>query len=341
MTTNILITGTKGFIASHLTSLLSENSENRIFGLHRSSKYDTFDALGLHHRKNISLILGDIKNYHTLVEIIADNNIDQIYHLAAQPIVQKASKSPVGTYETNIFGTIKLLEAVRTLRDSSGQIISVLVMSSDKSYGPADKLPYTEDHPLGISGTDIYSSSKACADIISRAYAYNYDMDIVIARPANTYGEFDFNATRLIPTLIKAYYKDENNIILNRGSYYNTREYNYVMDTVHGLETLMRFLIQRGRKQAISGKAFNLSSGCVHTTEEVVNKFIELTGYKKPIEFKEKVSTFKEIKDQYLDSTNIKKFTGWKPEFDLETGLKRTIDGYGRFYKGQGKSCTQ
>lgn len=307
--------------------MLSEDKKNMIYGLHRSSKYDTFDAMELKKRRNVTLVLGDVKAYHSLVEIITDNDIDQIYHLAAQPIVQKASRSPAGTYETNVFGTVNVLEAVRN--NMRGRI-PVLVMSSDKAYGPSIALPYTEEYPLGEK-TDIYSSSKSCADIIARAYAYNYDMPVVVARPANTYGEFDLNFTRLIPTLAQAFYANID-LVLNKGSYHYLREYNYVGDTVHGLAALMHALIEK--RNETSGQAFNISSGCVHSTEEVVKKFIELTGFDKQIEFREKESTFKEIEDQYLDTAKIRALTGWKPEYNLETGLKRTMEGYDRYFKG-------
>ncbi len=280
-------------------------------------------------------MLGDVRSYDTLVDIIADCDIDQIYHLAAQPIVQKASKSPAGTYETNVFGTINVLEAVRNLRGTLGKRIPVLVMSSDKAYGPSDKLPYTEQFPLAPEGTDIYSSSKACADIAARAYAYNYDMPVVVARPVNTYGALDFNWMRLIPTLMAACYKREN-IILNKGSYYYQREYIYVEDTIRGLRALMQALINS--EPETRGQAFNISSGCVHTTEWVVSRLIKLTNFKERIEFREKEKTFKEIEDQYVDASKIRALTGWEPKYTIEDGLKCTIEGYSRYFHGV--ACT-
>lgn len=330
--TNILITGITGFIGAHLAYYLSQNPNNRICGISRSIKEEsTFSALELAQKDNVNIMFGNVNSYPNIEEVIATYDIDQIYHLASQPIVQIAAKAPVSTYTTNILGTMNILEATRIMPQQIEKDISTLVMSSDKAYGSSPILPYIEDLPL--NGSDIYSSSKSCEDIISRAYAYNYDIPITVARPCNTFGECDFHWSRLVPTLAKTFLSSNNHepLMLNKGSYHYIREYMYVKDTAMALEALMNNI------DKTKGKAFNISPDDKYTTEQFVNKFIKIAEKYYPIpdvhvQFKEKGKTFKEIENQYLDSSKIKQIASWKSNFDLESGLKCTIDGYKRWF---------
>lgn len=330
--TNILITGITGFIGAHLADNISRNPNNRICGIARSIKEEsTFNALKLKERNNIHVILGNVNSYPDIEESIATYDVDKIYHLASQPIVQIAAKAPVSTYTTNVLGTMNILEATRIMPQQMEKEISTLIMSSDKAYGSSHVLPYTEDLPL--NGSDIYSSSKSCEDIISRAYAYNYDLPIVVARPCNAYGEYDFHWSRIVPTLAKTYLSPDSHdpLILNKGSYHYIREYMYVKDTAGALESLMNNI------NNTKGCAFNISPDNKYTTEELVNKFISIAKkyysiLDMPIQFKEKARTFKEIENQYLDGSKIRYITGWKPKFNLESGLKCTIDGYKKWF---------
>lgn len=326
---NILITGITGFIGAHLADHLSQNSENKICGISRSIKEEsTFNSLDLAQKNNISVVFGNVNSYPDIEEVIATYDIDMIYHLASQPIVQIAAKAPISTYTTNILGTINILEATRIMHQQMEKNISTLIMSSDKAYGQSHILPYTEDLPL--NGSDIYSSSKSCEDIISRAYAYNYDLPIVVARPCNTFGECDFHWSRLIPSLVNAFL-EQKELILNKGSYHYIREFAYVRDTVSALELLLENI------NKIKGDAFNISSEEKYTTEEVVNKFVDICQTKFDIKkvhisFKEKGKTFKEIENQYLDISKMKKITGWEHRYSLEDGLLCTIDGYKKWF---------
>jgi CDP-glucose 4,6-dehydratase len=345
MTKNILVTGATGFIGSHLIDHLSQNPNNKIYGLSRSIKHEsTFNALNLDQRNNVNIIFGNVNSYHVIEEIIATYDIDQIYHLAAKVIVREASKAPLSTLDINVNGTINILEATRIMPHQIGKYISTIVMSTDKVYGLDNKLPYHEDQP--IDGSDIYSVSKSCEDIIARGYAYNYDLPIVVARPANTYGEYDFNWSRLVPTLARTFLDKDNQIytdkpnknndkelILNKGSYHYIREFNYVKDTVAALTSLIDNI------DKTKGHAYNIGSGEKCTTEELVNKFIRI-AYKYvstyiSIKFKDKEKTFKEIPEQYLDCTKIKETTGWRHEYTLESGLEETIKKYKFYFLGE------
>lgn len=323
---NILVTGAVGFIAGHLIYHLSQNSDNKIVGITRSFKKEsTFNALRLSERENVSLVIGNVNSYSDIEEVIVKYDIDNIYHLAAKVIVKEAVKAPLSTLNININGTINILEATRIMSQQIGKDISTLVMSSDKAYSLDNPLPYLENQSL--DGSDIYSSSKAIQDILARSYAYNYDLPIVVARPANTYGEYDFNWSRIIPSIAKSCFGRDEKLVLNKGSYHQVREYLYVKDTIEALVTLINNI------HKTRGNAFNISSDNKFTTEQVVEKFFEIAEIKKKILFKEKAKFFKEISEQYLDTSKILNVCGWKSKYNLESGLRETMNGYKKWFE--------
>ncbi len=331
---NILVTGINGFIGAHLAEYLSRDENNKIYGIIRSEKHDsTFNALRLSSRKNISIIHGDVYIYTLMEELLVQYNINEVYHLAAKVIVRGAAKTPLVSFMINANGTLNILEALRLMKAQYNLFIPTLIMSSDKAYGSSDNLPYKETHPLNAN--DIYSSTKAIQDILARTYANQYELPIVVARPANTYGSYDFNWSRIVPSLAKSCFSKEevnNPLVLNKNSYQNLREYMYVSDTVNALIQLINNI------DKTRGNAYNIGSGEKLTTERILNKFFELSDIKKEIEFKEKDSIFKEIPEQYLDTTKIKNAIGWKPEYSIEEGLKLTIEGYKEWFAKYDKS---
>ncbi len=326
--TNILITGITGFIGSHLAQHLSENKNNNIYGLFRSLKDELlFKTLHLTERRNINLILGDIL-YTNIQDILVQYDIDTVYHLAAKVIVKDSAKSPLSTYQTNINGTINILESIRLAKETYGKIINCYIMSSDKAYGSSNMLPYKEDYPL--NGLDIYSSSKACEDIIARSYAFNYDLPIVVGRPCNCYG-LDFNWSRLIPTLAKSCFdKNETDkpLYLNKGSYNQIREYIYVKDLVQIIELLIKYIY------ITKGEAYNITN--IHnkaSTKDIVKLFLRLSeNENKEIIFKEKQITFKEINEQSLDLSKLHTITEFKPKYNFNEGLIETINLYKKWF---------
>lgn len=322
--TNILVTGITGFVGAHLTSYLSENEQNNIYGIYRSVKHEsTFNALNLQERKNVNLILGDICSYTKMEEIISDYEIDQVYHLAAQAIVKSASISPVPTYITNIFGTISILEAIRIMSIQQYKQIPTLVMSSDKAYGTSSILPYKEELPL--NGLDIYSSSKACEDIIARAYSYNFNLPITVIRSCNIFGEYDFNWTRVIPQFIKAYI-DNKKITIYKNTSGQLREYIYVKDLVRALELLIKNI------DKTKGTAFNITSEELYNVDQILEIFKDITKFTN-IEYIEKAKGFKEIESQYLDCAKLKDMTMWQKEYSFKDSLMHTIKYYEDWFK--------
>lgn len=322
---NILVTGALGFIGSHMIKHLAKNKSNHIYGLQRTFKHEsTYEILK---KFNITLIVGDINNKILIEEILNQYNIDKIYHFAAKAIVQDSVKSPLSTSNTNILGTLNLLESIRSMKIFNDKDIPTFIMSTDKSYGISENLPYKEDYPL--NGLDIYSASKACVDILARSYAYNYNLPIVVARPSNTYG-FDFNWSRIIPSLAKSCLsKNEKDkpLILNEGSYKHLREYNYVDDVILAIELLLDNI------NKTKGESYNIGCGYMHTTEEIVEIFLKMTNNKnKKIEFRKKQNIFKEIPEQYLDVSKLISVIKWKPKYKLYDGLEKTINEYKEWF---------
>jgi len=167
----------------------------------------------------------DLTDYESLLRILNEHEIRTVFHLAAQAIVVKANRAPLGTWESNVRGTYTLLEACRT---AGGRVERIVVASSDKAYGDHAELPYREDFPL--RARNPYDVSKACADLIARSYAVAYELPVAVTRLANVYGPGDLNWSRLIPDTARALARGESPVIRSDGT--SERDYVYVEDAV-------------------------------------------------------------------------------------------------------------
>ena len=199
---NILITGVTGFVGGNLAKQLNDLGAN-IFGIVRNENptcFLTFEKLD----KKIRLIKGDLSQVNFMYDLITENDIEYIFHLAAQVEVGVAIKNPYLTFETNVRGTYNLLEACKRAKDAGHQIKSIIVASSDKAYGeyPVEKMPYEESYPLIPKYP--YDTSKACADMISKSYSIDeYGLPIIITRFANIYGPGQLNFSAIVPDSIR------------------------------------------------------------------------------------------------------------------------------------------
>lgn len=295
---NVFVTGGTGFIGSHLVNHLTEN--NNVVLLMRDLTSTLWDKWLNEVLRGCTLVQGDLLNLKVLRRILAEYNIDYIYHFASQAIVSTALKDPIGTFETNIMGTINLLEACRQVGDLKG----ILVMSTDKVYG--NRIEALEEDPLVSTG--IYETSKVCEDHIAQAFNSTYNLPITIARSCNCYG-YDLNK-RIIPNTIRSCLKAEPPIIYEGEETH--RQYIYVEDLVKAL------------KHIIDNKpnVCNIGTDDILTQEQVVKEICvyfpispRYIQRKKPI---------KEIKSQSLNWNKIKQL-GWKPKFTFEQGIQETI----------------
>lgn len=263
----------------------------------------------------VKVVRGDLCDHSLLERVLAEYEIDTVMHLAAQTIVQIANRNPVSTFETNIGGTWKLLEACRR----SPQVKQIVIASSDKAYGDQDQLPYTE--VTSLRGQHPYDVSKSCADLISAAYTTTYGLPLAITRCGNFYGGGDLNWNRIVPGTIRAVLRNQRPVIRSDGQY--VRDYFYVED---GAAVYMLLAEQLAVRPDLSGHAFNFSNETQVTVTELVRCILRLMDSDLTPDIRNEATN--EIRHQYLSAAKAKKMLNWRPLFTLEEGLSRTLAWY-------------
>lgn len=312
---NILVTGCTGLLGSWITESLVSKKGN-VIGLIR----DSVPKSRLYQSKIINDIIsvrGEIENYFSLERLLNEYEIDTVFHLAAQTIVTLANRNPISTFKSNIEGTWNILEACRR----SSQVSRIVVASSDKAYGDQLVLPYDEKTPL--EGRHPYDVSKSCADLICRMYYETYNLPVCITRCGNLYGPGDLNFNRIIPGTIQSVFHQKRPVIRSDGS--PLRDYFYVHDAVLAYE----LLAEKMDNKKIHGEAFNFSTEQPHSVLEIVQKTIDLMGSDLKPDILNHSSN--EIQDQYLSAQKAKKILNWKSKYNLDQGLKETIEWYSVF----------
>ena len=268
----------------------------------------------------VKVIRGDVCDQVLLERILGEDEIDTVFHLAAQTIVGTANRNPISTFNTNIRGTWALLEACRR----SPKVRSIVIASSDKAYGDQEKLPYDEDTPM--QGRYPYDVSKSCADLLAQSYANTYKLPVVITRCGNFYGGGDLNWNRVVPGTIRSIIRGQKPIIRSDGHY--VRDYFYIEDGAAAYILLAEKLAQN---TDISGQAFNFSNETPISVLDLVERILLLMETKlKPV-IRGEVSN--EILKQYLNADKAHQLLGWRPIFTLDEGLNRTISWYQDFFK--------
>ncbi len=267
----------------------------------------------------VTVVRGDICDQQCLERVLGEHEIETVMHLAAQTIVGIANRNPVSTFEANIGGTWKLLEACRR----SPLVKQIVMASSDKAYGDAKVLPYTEETPL--AGMHPYDVSKSCGDLIAQTYANTYGSSVCITRCGNFYGGGDLNWNRIIPGTIRSALRGEAPVIRSDGSF--VRDYFYVED---GAAAYMHLAEQMAMHPELAGEAFNLSTEIQVSVLDVVQKVLdELDSDLQPVVLGQ---ASHEIKHQYLDAAKARDVLNWRPLFTFEQGLQRTIQWYSNFF---------
>tara|TARA_Y100000310_G_C20613092_1_gene779084 strand:+ start:381 stop:1355 length:975 start_codon:yes stop_codon:yes gene_type:complete len=310
--TKVLVTGADGFIGSHVVKALIEKGAEVTTIVRDLTRKSNIDVLGI--KDKVNIIHGDLVNYVDCERTINEYDIEFCFHIAAQAIVGPANRSPLSTFESNIKGTWNILEVCRVSKAIKG----IVIASSDKAYGQQKKLPYTEESPL--CGYYPYDASKACTELLARSYFMTYDLPLAITRNANTYGPADMNLNRIIPDVITRLIKGEQPVIRSDGT--PERDYMYIKDAVSSYLTLAENL----HKKEVTGEAFNFGTGKPVSVLSLYKKIIKLMG--NDIEPKILGQAKNEIDRQYLDSSKAKKILNWEAKYDLDSGLKETIDWY-------------
>ena len=268
---------------------------------------------------NVNVVRGDVRNQGVLERAIGEYEVDTVIHLAAQTIVGIANRNPVSTFESNIQGTWALLEACRR----SPLVKQIVIASSDKAYGDQDTLPYREDAPL--QGRNPYDVSKSASDLIAQTYASAYGLPLAITRCGNFYGGGDLNWNRIVPGTIRSVFRNQRPVIRSDGTF--IRDYFYVED---GAAAYMLLAEQLAAKPAIRGQAYNFSNEIQITVRDLACRILDRMGSKLELDIRNEATN--EIRHQYLAADKARKELGWKPLFNLDQGLDRTIAWYKDFF---------
>jgi CDP-glucose 4,6-dehydratase len=303
MSKNILVTGGSGFLGSHLVKDLAK--DNKVVALVRDGNFTAW-LREVMYSGNVVVIKGDILETDLIQRILADYNIEEVYHLAACAVLKSVIKDPLTTFKVNAYGAASILEACRRVDKD----IRIIVQTTDKVYD-WNKMYVTETDPLG-SVNGIYEASKVCEDTIARAYENIYGLNIRITRPSNIYG-YDLSS-RILPNTIIDCLKGNRPVIF-AGQEKMIRNYLYVEDFVSGIELVM--------KQP--NGVFNIGTPDVFTQEDVVLRVAKIFGLE-PI-YKPRDKPFKEIQEQAVNYDKLK-ILGWNPKFTFEDGLVETIRRY-------------
>jgi CDP-glucose 4,6-dehydratase len=242
-----------------------------------------------------------------------------VFHLAAETIVQRAEHDPGGTFETNVRGTYHLLDACAR----TGTVRGVVVASSDKAYGVAPQLPYTEDMPL--RATSVYECSKVAAEYVARGVAARAAIPLAITRCSNLYGPGDLHFSRIVPGVCAAIARGEQPVI--RGSGEHTRDFLHVSDAVRGYLCLGAWLADN---PDASGEPFNFGSGRAISVRALVALLLELAGGRVRGAEVRGVATPVEITHQCVDASKAYRTIHWTPMIDLREGMRETLDWYCR-----------
>lgn len=313
----ILVTGCYGFVAQHLIFNLLKKGENVVGIFNRKYQIEIYNTNNFQTKKKYIIIKGDITNKKFVSDLIKKYDFTICFHLAAVSQVLDSNTNPLKTFNSNIFGTINLLENFRKINNK----VSFIFSSSDKVYGDSNKLPYNENTP--INAVNPYDVSKASADLICRSYAHTFKLNISITRFVNIYGPGDVNWDRIIPGTIKKLLSHDKPILRSNGKF--LRDYIYIDDVVRGYLLLSNQLQKKPEK--LRGKSINFGSNNPIRALEIVK--ILLNIFKLDKNYYEIQNIAKnEIKDQYSNFILAKKLLCWHPKIKIKDGLTKSIKWY-------------
>lgn len=306
-----LVTGADGFIGSHLVQSLVGRDDSKVRALVMYNSFNSWgwlDKLPKEVLNQVEVLAGDIRDGHFMQT--AMEGATHVFHLAALIAIPYSYQAPASYVDTNVKGTLNVLEAARASRVSR-----VIVTSTSEVYGTARYVPIDEKHPF--QGQSPYSATKIAGDRLAESYYRSFDVPVTIVRPFNTYGPRQ-SARAIIPTIILQLLSGETSIQL--GSLDPTRDLNYVQDTVDG------FLAVCDSMETL-GEEVNIASGKEISIGDLANELISMINPGACIVCDEKRIRPQNSEVERLMGCNqkIKRLTGWEPRVSLREGLQRTI----------------
>lgn len=305
----VLVTGSDGFIGSHLTEMLVAKG----YYVKALVQYNSFNNWGwlenVNCKNDIEILSGDIRDFNYCKAISKDTEI--IFHLAALISIPFSYQSPDSYVETNIKGTLNICQAAK-----ENGISKLIHTSTSEVYGTAQYVPIDENHPLQPQSP--YSATKIAADAMVMSFYNSFDLPVTIARPFNTYGPRQ-SARAIIPTIITQIASGKKEIKL--GDLSPTRDFNYVEDCCRG------FIMLAESKNAI-GKTFNIGSNSEISINDLLKLIKELMS--SDVTFINDEQRKRPKKSEVLrllcDNKKINELVGYKPSVNIRDGLKKTID---------------
>jgi len=313
----ILITGADGFIGSYLTeALVRQGYKVRAFVMYNSfNSWGWLDHCGSDVKGQFEVFAGDIRDPHGVKE--AMKGCDAVLHLAALIAIPYSYHSPDTYVDTNIKGTLNVLQAARELA-----VKRVIHTSTSEVYGTAQYVPITEEHPL--QGQSPYSATKIAADQLAYSFYASFGLPVVIARPFNTYGPRQ-SARAVIPTIITQIANGNRQIKL--GAVSPTRDFNYVQDTISGFIAALNS--EQGLGEVVNfGSNFEISVGdTAHLIAEVMNTEIEIITEEARLR-----PEGSEVGRLWADNTKAKKLFGWEPRYGGREGFKHGLVGTSEWF---------
>lgn len=306
----ILVTGADGFIGSHLTEeLVKRGYDVRAFVFYNSfNSWGWLDEIPKEIRDNLDVFPGDIRDPHGVK--MAMIGCDVVMHLAALIAIPYSYHSPDTYVDTNVKGTLNILQSARELG-----VKKVIHTSTSEVYGTARFVPITEDHPL--QGQSPYSATKIAADQLAMSFYYSFDTPVSTIRPFNTYGPRQ-SARAVIPTVIIQIAGGQRKIKL--GALHPTRDFNYIKDTVHG------FIAAAESDRAI-GEIINIGSNYEISIEDTVHLIADVMGVDVDIEMEHaRLRPEKsEVERLWADNSKARELLRWEPNYGSWDGFRRGL----------------
>ena len=322
----VFLTGCSGFKGSWLSLWLKHlGAEVCGYSLDVQTNPSMFKELNID--KIIDkYVFGDILDTEKLEKSINNFEPEIIFHLAAQPLVRLSYSQPKLTYETNVIGTLNVLEAAKKCES----VKAFVNVTTDKCYENIEKSEgYKEDEPMG--GYDMYSSSKGCVEIMSssyrRCFLQNGGYSMATARAGNVIGGGDWAEDRLVPDCIRAITTDKTIELRNPNS---VRPWQHVLEPLSGYLLLGQKLFEKGQEYA-QGFNFGPDESSFSTVSDVVEKICKYYG--KGNYTVNKTDDLHEANLLRLNIEKAKEILGWKPHYDMETTIEKTVEWYKNFYE--------